>query len=150
MGEGDESNKCAICLPSAQATGPDISQDDPPCEDAKLDPDDDVDQSDSGFFQCCYSGMGMLVDSNCMDRAYSDACSSRKLRERWLDISPTAVAGRPTRSDAPVPGSDYDAADSSALKLSAEMRSGDWTTTTFTEGLRSARQSLHWRFSALT
>jgi len=46
--------------------GPEIPQDIPNCQDAKLDGDADVDQSDFGIFQRCYSGTE-LADPNCAD-----------------------------------------------------------------------------------
>lgn len=49
----------------ACATGPGVPQTDAACQDADLDRDDDVDQSDFGLLQRCFSGPDQMVDLTC-------------------------------------------------------------------------------------
>jgi hypothetical protein len=48
------------------ASGPNIPQNDPDCQDADLDNDSDIDQEDFGLFQRCYSGPDELADADCV------------------------------------------------------------------------------------
>jgi hypothetical protein len=47
------------------ATGPEIAQNSPSCQDTKLDGDADVDQSDFGILQRCFSGEDMAPAEDC-------------------------------------------------------------------------------------
>jgi hypothetical protein len=52
----------AVCLSGAQ-----VPQTDPACQDADLDSDVDVDQTDFGLLQRCLSGANTLADPDCAD-----------------------------------------------------------------------------------
>jgi len=49
-------------------TGPDIAQQDPACQSAKLDEDADVDQEDFALFQQCLSGAALSPPAACMNQ----------------------------------------------------------------------------------